>query len=384
MRQPTICFFLLTFSFIPFALGQESQTYSKELSALLAANAANDRLQSPDAKPWRMIAEYQLYDSFGKPVASGSYEYDWVAPGKSRTLWSRGNTTASLWSLPGSPDAVTGKIEQLSAFERDIRDLAFGLLPSRLVLAQYDLSLQTIPFGQAKLRCILLNPKKNLPAQTPAAFSGYCFDLDKPQLRLMTHQTNGLTLVVMDNPALFRDISIPRHVIAARDGHTIFKLDITELKDSQDSPSEFTPPASALPLHLQYSSTKIINMLETAPKFTYPQKVKELNLSGHVMLQAHVGKDGHVHSLQIDSGMQVLREAASDNVKQLIFHPYFLEGQPVDFDVSFDVNFTSDYHMIVIESPSELHEQCPHFIGGVISGNPLCAATSTEEVPEVF
>jgi hypothetical protein len=103
----------------------------------------------------------------------------------------------------------------------------------------------------------------------------------------------------------------------------------------------------------------------------------DLNLSGQVMLQAHVGKDGHVHSVQIDSGMQVLREAASANVSQLIFYPYFLEGQPVEFDVSFDVNFTLDFHMSVIESPSEIHGQCPHFI----ATNAICAATSIEELP---
>jgi hypothetical protein len=380
MRRPTICFLLLAFCLIPFALGQEFKTYSKELSTLLDAKTAND-LQSPNAKPWHLKAEYQIYDALGNPNASGSYEYDWAAPGKSRSLWNRDNTTASLWSLPGSPDVVAGKIEHLRTLERDIRDLTSGVLPSRRVLVQYDLSLQTIPFGQAKLRCIVLNPKKDLPAETPAAFSSYCFDLEKPQLRLVISQTNGLILVLMDNPVPFRDISVPRHVVAARDGHTIFKLDITELRDSPDSPGVFTPLASALPLHLQYSSTQIRSMLATAPKFTYPQRAMDLNLSGHVMLQAHVGKDGHVHSVQIDSGMQVLREAASENVSQLIFHPYFLEGRPVDFDVSFDVNFTPDFQMSVIESASEIHGQCPHFIGGVTGGSPLCAATPIEELP---
>jgi len=376
IRRPTICFFLLAFCFIPYAFGQESKTYSRELSTLLDAKTAND-LQSPDAKPWHLKAEYQVYDALGKPIVSGSYEYDWAAPGKSRSLWNRSNTSATLWSLPGSPDVAAGKIEQLRRFERDIHDLTTSVLPSKSVLAQYDLSLQTIPFGQAKLRCIVLNPKKNLPAETPATFSSYCFDMEKPQLRLVTSQTNGLTLVLMDNPVPFRDISIPRQVVAVQDGHIIFKLDIKELRDSQNSPSDLTPATSALPLHLQYLSTQIRSMLAAAPKFTYPQRAMDLNLSGQVMLQAHVGKDGHVHSVQIDSGMQVLREAASANVSQLIFYPYFLEGQPVEFDVSFDVNFTLDFHMSVIESPSEIHGQCPHFI----ATNAICAATSIEELP---
>lgn len=379
MSRLAICSLFLAFSCIPFAFGQDSQTNSKDLPALLAANRSNDQLDSPGGKPWRMKASYQLYDAQEKPAGSGTYEYDWATPGKSRMLWNRGNTTITLWSLPGSPDLVSGNIDQLRPVELDIRGLTSGVLPSPQVLAQYDLSLHPISFGQSALRCVILAPRKNLPAQNPAAFSGYCFDQEKPQLRLMTIQSASLTLVLLDNPVLFHGAWIPRNLLMLRGGKKIFSLDITELNDSSDSPGAFTPLSAARPLHLLYAAAQVKDMVESSPHYTYPQKVREFNLFGHVMLTAHVGKDGRTESVRVDSGVRILREEAQKDVSQLTYRPLFLAGSPVDFDVAFDVNFTEDHQMQLIEpnSNGSLHPQCGH---AILTGA-LCVASPIEEAP---
>jgi hypothetical protein len=379
MNPRSIWLLLLAFCLLPNAHGQDTSASSKDLSALLAANSANNSLEASGAMPWRMKADYQLFDAQGHPTASGSYEYWWAAPGKSRTLWTRGNLSASLWDAPGSPNLVAGKVEQLRLVEREIHDLTSGSLPSSQVLAQYALSLQGIAMGPSKLRCVLLGPKTDRPVETPAPFSGYCFDQQKPQLRLMLSKTGHPMLVDLENPAPFRELSIPRHVQIVRDGKTIFTLDIKELKESAEASDSSIPPVSALPLHVQYSAEQAQAMLAENPKFVFPQRATDLNLFGHVMLRAHVGKDGHVHSVQVDSGMKILREAASENVSKLVYQPYFLAGGVSDFDVNFDVNFTPDHQMIVIGSQADIHSQCSHSIGGVRAVNPLCAATSIEE-----
>ncbi|HLI75574.1 MAG TPA: energy transducer TonB [Acidobacteriaceae bacterium] len=72
---------------------------------------------------------------------------------------------------------------------------------------------------------------------------------------------------------------------------------------------------------------------------TYPEDAKAAHVEGTVVMSAHIGKDGHVGSLAVVSGPQLLQEAAVNAVKQWVYRPYLLNGEAVEVATTIIVNF---------------------------------------------
>ena len=73
---------------------------------------------------------------------------------------------------------------------------------------------------------------------------------------------------------------------------------------------------------------------------TYPPLAKQARISGSVVLQAVIGKDGSIENLHAVSGHPMLIQSAIDAVRQWKYKPYFLNGEPVEVDTQVTVNFT--------------------------------------------
>jgi len=71
----------------------------------------------------------------------------------------------------------------------------------------------------------------------------------------------------------------------------------------------------------------------------YPPIARVRRLSGSVVVQVTVGKDGKVHNPQFVSGQQVFRDAAFDAVKQWQFKPAMLNGQAIDQTTEIKMDF---------------------------------------------
>jgi len=72
----------------------------------------------------------------------------------------------------------------------------------------------------------------------------------------------------------------------------------------------------------------------------YPVEAKEARVSGTVVLQATIGLDGHVEDLSVISGPDLLQQVALDAVKQWVYRPYLLNGEPVKVQTTINVIFT--------------------------------------------
>jgi TonB family protein len=72
----------------------------------------------------------------------------------------------------------------------------------------------------------------------------------------------------------------------------------------------------------------------------YPPEAKAQRIQGKVQLQAIIAKDGTVQSLQVLSGDPLLVTSAMDAVKQWVYQPTLLNGQPVEVQTQIDVNYT--------------------------------------------
>jgi TonB family protein len=72
----------------------------------------------------------------------------------------------------------------------------------------------------------------------------------------------------------------------------------------------------------------------------YPPLAKQARVQGTVRFTAYIGKDGHVENLEVVSGHPLLIVSALEAVKQWVYKPTLLNGEPVDVVTQIDVNFT--------------------------------------------
>ena len=76
------------------------------------------------------------------------------------------------------------------------------------------------------------------------------------------------------------------------------------------------------------------------PKPVYPPLAKQARISGTVHLGAIIAKDGTIQKLEVISGHPLLVPAAIEAVKQWVYQPTLLNGEPVEVQTTIDVNFT--------------------------------------------
>jgi periplasmic protein TonB len=72
----------------------------------------------------------------------------------------------------------------------------------------------------------------------------------------------------------------------------------------------------------------------------YPSIARAARVSGQVVLQATIGKDGGIQNLRVVNGHPMLVQSALDAVRQWRYKPYFLNGEPVEVETQITVNFT--------------------------------------------
>jgi protein TonB len=74
---------------------------------------------------------------------------------------------------------------------------------------------------------------------------------------------------------------------------------------------------------------------------SYPSSARQAHVSGSVVLQAIISKDGRIEDLRVVQGDPLLTSAAMDAVKQWLYKPYLLNGQPVEVETIITINFNS-------------------------------------------
>lgn len=72
----------------------------------------------------------------------------------------------------------------------------------------------------------------------------------------------------------------------------------------------------------------------------YPQDAKDVRADGTVVLEALIGRDGHIHNLKVSSApYPSLVESAMWAVSHWVYKPYLLNGEPVEVLTQIIVTF---------------------------------------------
>jgi TonB family protein len=94
-----------------------------------------------------------------------------------------------------------------------------------------------------------------------------------------------------------------------------------------------------LPAGTAISSSVSAGMLIKRIDPTYPAIALAAKISGTVILEAHIDKGGAVSNVRVASGSPLLQQAAMDAVKQWVYKPYVLNGEPVEINTTVNVVF---------------------------------------------
>jgi protein TonB len=99
-------------------------------------------------------------------------------------------------------------------------------------------------------------------------------------------------------------------------------------------------PAAAALRRVQVSGGVTAGLLVHRVQPSYPALARQARISGEVLLQAVIGKDGTIENLRVISGHPMLVQSAIEAVRQWRYKPYYLNNQPVEVDTQVTVNFT--------------------------------------------
>lgn len=72
----------------------------------------------------------------------------------------------------------------------------------------------------------------------------------------------------------------------------------------------------------------------------YPPDAKKARIQGKVVLEAVIGKDGEVENLKVVSGPNQLQQSSLDAVRQWVYKPYLVNGNPVEVTTQITVIYS--------------------------------------------
>jgi TonB family protein len=116
-----------------------------------------------------------------------------------------------------------------------------------------------------------------------------------------------------------------------------------------DCPSLGLVQASAAPPpHTMYGPLRVGGNVQAARIIrrvtpVYPEDARMAHVSGTVRLHAIIGKSGKIEQLEVMSGPSMLQQAALDAVRQWLYQPTLINGDPVAVDTTIDVIFALNW-----------------------------------------
>jgi protein TonB len=96
-----------------------------------------------------------------------------------------------------------------------------------------------------------------------------------------------------------------------------------------------TPPSGPVRVTSSVQLAKLVKQVMPV----YPQMARMVRVSGTVQLLGTISKDGAIRNLQVISGHPLLIPAAVDAVRQWVYRPTLLSGEPVEVIAPIEVRF---------------------------------------------
>ena len=296
-------------------------------------------LDGIDARPWHAKLALTVFDDSGKNPVEGTIEYsrsgaDWLrvvtlGP-NSQTQLHHDNHTFSGITGNGVPYIADAALDEF---------LHAGPSQSEIDASEPELRKQN--FGKVSLDCIMLTKKMKMVAFPPLGlFPTYC--LLSGSDRLAASYDFGGRTVTINRSGKFLNHDVPMEFSMVEGSVLVAKAKLTSLATFEPAQDTFLPGTQLVPVAdtARISSGVMQGQILTKIQPSYPEAAKASHISGTVVLRAIIGRDGHVHLLQVMSAPEPnLAIAALAAVRKWTYKPYLLNGEAVDVDTTVIVNF---------------------------------------------
>jgi TonB family protein len=316
---------------------------------------------------WHLSYHYRLLDDQGKMSAEGKFDYWWSAPGVSRVSWTKGSNVHDEWHTADGKLLQLIKGEDITSMEHRLSSAILLSLPKAQDYQSGRTSLKLVELdnsGTANLCVALVSAgaestglmplTSSQPVDLQGVGTAYCFDSQAPVLvsSLQNHTiTNSYSRIQK-----FLGHNIAGHIDISYLGTKKLEADLeksTEIKADDaafnPAPDAVTPPMQLIPRRIPITTgasggpaaTVKPGMLISSVPPVYPPAARAAHISGTVVVQAMIGKDGRIYDTQVVSSPDdSLSQAAIDAVRQWRYLPYTLNGEPVPVKTTINVGFT--------------------------------------------
>ncbi len=331
--------------------GQEKGVVGTDSSAPIAAGAQtpNDLmllgakengLEGDDAGPWHLKASFTALDEEGNVTDAGTYEEYWVNSTKYKRMFAGKAFTQTDYGTEKNIMRV-GLREPAPLLLEEARREFTNPLPIPGLAGRGSFEQKEIVNSGVKLECLRSHGMPVDPDRT------YCLGADKPYLRIVSSVMEK-EQILHNRILAFHDRFIAgdlQFVLAGKRRLTAHLESIESLGTVDDA--MFTPTADAVPVPrtldigiVNVSAAVSQGMLIRKEAPEYPYFARQNRITGTVVLQATIGKDGHIKDLHAVSGPAELMDSAAQAVRHWVYRPYLLNGQPVDVRTTINVIFT--------------------------------------------
>jgi TonB family protein len=314
-------------------------------------------LNASDTPTWHLKFSYQTFDANGTATDKATFEEFWAGEKKYKRIYTVGGVSQTEFQT--DTGMMIAGVDTLSHGAGSFRSVFIrsGLEEKRVPRLSVDvrqkeadgINLQCFEFGSSSLQLS--------PSQTPNG-EEECFNAQSSALVSKIHAL-GVSEEHFEHPQTFLGNFVPGDIRIIRAGKLLWTVHleaieaIGEVRDADFAPPPdahavtrqvkiLTPRAdgsSPIPSEIKVSPGIAQGLLRKSIAPEYPLVAKAAHVSGTVVLQAIIGKDGQIHDLKAVSGPPMLLQAALDAVQQWEYEPYRLNGETVEVLTTINVVF---------------------------------------------
>lgn len=339
MQLPRISM-LLAFAIVV----QAGDAWADDSAAAAARMERAEQASSLDTsglKPWHLKLTVSLSDAKGQPQEQGSIEEWWAAPSRQKVVYRTPSSIATeLRNERGTFRSPGGAGPSMIVTE--LLDQVVHPLPARKDVDSSRPESRKQDFGKAVLECIMLSQPIRTSVPTPfGLLPTYCFDPGKDVLRASYNL--GSQVVIRNRLGTFQSRNVALEIAITSSGVVVATGQVqaltsgpaAEIDLSDESGLEVDSPHTA-----KIGSSVMAGTILSKQQPVYPASARQRHATGSVMMQAIIGRDGRIERLKLISFPDPdLALAALAAVRQWTYHPYLLDGKPVEVDTTIAVNF---------------------------------------------
>ena len=310
------------------------------LTARLQSVEAATSLDAASVRPWHLKLHAQLFDAKGSPAEQGDIEEWWAGPDQFLVAYSLPSYTGKLLhnadgvfrtagiGLP--PMAVTMLLEQ-----------AVHPMPRADDVAASEPILRKETVGGIALECIMLSqPLKGIPVEPLGLYPTYCLDAAKNSL-LATYEL-GTIATVQNSVGVFQKLTVATSFNINIGPTKMAEGKLTMLSGLKPDPAQFLKADGFEPVVklVTVPGTFMDDQALIRIPPVYPPAAKSKHMDGAVVLDAVIGRDGHVLGLKLKSAEDAdLALSALYSVRLWVYKPFLVNGKPADIDTTITVRF---------------------------------------------